>query len=101
MQRIEIVKEVAKHSGVERGTVKTILEAFMTSIVDHTIKREHVSLSGFGRFYIKKRAAKMGRNINNNTPLKIPPYSAPVFKPSKKFILKVKKAQAKINITAL
>ncbi len=90
MQRLELVKEIVKKTGSEKHSVETILKTFMRSVEEHLIKGEHISLSGFGSFGVKKRAAKMGRNISKNIPLKIPAYFSPVFKPSKRFIRKVK-----------
>jgi DNA-binding protein HU-beta len=91
MQRLELVKEIVQKTGSEKHSVETILKTFMTSVEEHLTKGGHISLSGFGRFGVKKRAAKMGRNISKNMPLKIPAYFSPVFKPSKVFIRKVKK----------
>ena len=47
-------------------------------------------LRGFGTFYSKKRSEKTGRNIKKNTTIIIPEHYVPAFKPSKKFITKVK-----------
>ena len=91
MQRKEIIKEIATKTGLEKGTVNTTIETFMVLVEEHLLKGEHISMSGFGRFGIKKRAAKMGRNISNNTPIKIPAYSAAVFKPSRSFVKMVSK----------
>ncbi len=91
MQRLELIKEILKKTGSEKDSVETILKTFFISVEEHLTKGEYISLSGFGRFSTKKRAAKMGRNINKNTPLKISACYFPVFKPSKEFIRKVKK----------
>jgi DNA-binding protein HU-beta len=92
MKKIEIIKEIAAQTGIEKQDVETILEAFMVSVKEHTINKGHIALSGFGRFCLKKRAAKMARNISKNIPLKVDAQFRPVFKPSKKFTNKVKKA---------
>jgi len=92
MKKSEIVKEVAKQTSIEKAVVGRIIETFMISVEEHLLNKEHIALSGFGRFGLKKRAAKMGRNIPKNIPIKIASNVIPAFKPSKKFTRKVRKA---------
>ncbi len=92
MTKAEIVKEISRETGIERSSVEKTLEAFMSSVKDHLIKNEGVSLRGFGNFILKKRAAKIARNISKNTIIHLPAHHIPAFKPSKKFADKVKKS---------
>ena len=74
--------------------LKKDLEKFFNIFLDeikNSLKRgERVDLRGFGSFIVKKRAEKTGRNIKNNTTLKIPAHNIPAFKPSKFFVEGVK-----------
>ena len=45
---------------------------------------------GFGSFVLKRRAAKMGRNIKQNTPVAIPEHYIPYFKPAREFVALIK-----------
>jgi DNA-binding protein HU-beta len=45
---------------------------------------------GFGSFILKKRAAKIGRNIKKNIAVEIPEHHIPAFKPAKEFVQEVK-----------
>jgi DNA-binding protein HU-beta len=92
MTKAEIVKEISEKTGIERTMVEATIEAFMTSIKEHIIHKETVSLRGFGNFIIKRRAAKIARNISKNTAINLPAHYIPAFRPSKKFSEKVKKA---------
>jgi DNA-binding protein HU-beta len=92
MTKAEIVKEISEKTGIERALVEAAVEAFMTSVKEHIIHKETVSLRGFGNFIIKKRAAKVARNISKNTAINLPAHYIPAFRPSKKFSEKVKKA---------
>jgi DNA-binding protein HU-beta len=92
MTKAEIVKEISEKTGIERAVVEATIEAFMTSVKDHIIRKETVSLRGFGNFIIKRRAAKIARNISKNTAINLPAHYIPAFRPSKKFSEKVKKA---------
>ncbi|HRB30631.1 MAG TPA: HU family DNA-binding protein [Ferruginibacter sp.] len=44
----------------------------------------------YGSFIIKKRAAKIGRNIKKNIAVSIPEHFIPAFKPAKEFVQEVK-----------
>ena len=46
---------------------------------------ENIYIRGFGSFIVKKRAAKVGRNIKKNTSVFIPEHYIPAFKPAKEF----------------
>lgn len=92
MTKAEIVKEVARETGIERSSVEQTLEAFMSTVKEHLLKKESVSLRGFGNFILKKRAAKIARNISKNTAMHLPAHYIPAYKPAKKFSDKVKKS---------
>jgi len=64
MEKSEMVKEIAKQTGIRGSQVKIIIESFMDSVMGHVTNEEHIALSTFGSFKLKKRAAKMGRNIS-------------------------------------
>jgi DNA-binding protein HU-beta len=91
MTKAEIIREVSNKTGIDRVAVEATVEAFMNSIKEHILNKESVSLRGFGNFIIRKRAAKIARNISKNTTIQLPAHYIPVFKPSKKFKDKVKK----------
>lgn len=90
MTKADIVNEIAKKSGIEKGVVQIVVESFMESVKEAMIKHHHVYLRGFGSFIIKKRAEKVARNISKNTTLTIPAHHIPAFKPAKSFVAKVK-----------
>lgn len=90
MTKADIVSEIAKSTGVEKGQVSLVVEAFMGSVKGTMAGGENVYLRGFGTFLIKKRALKTARNISKNTTIIIPEHSIPSFKPAKEFILSVK-----------
>ena len=90
MTKADIVKEIAKETGVENTQVQAIVEAFMGSIKTSLTHKNNVYLRGFGSFIIKKRAKKVARNISKNTTIVIPEHDIPSFKPAKSFAAKVK-----------
>ncbi len=93
MTKADIVNEISKSTGVEKAQVQQIVESFMDSIKDAMVAQNNVYLRGFGSFIIKKRAAKVARNISKNTTITIPAHNIPAFKPAKSFAAKVKGAK--------
>ena len=90
MTKAELISKISLKTGVEKFTTSTIVEELMKEIQNSIIDNNAVYLRGFGTFKPKKRAEKTGRNIKKNTTIIIPEHYVPAFKPSKKFITKVK-----------
>ena len=86
MTKQEIVKQIARTTGVEAVTVSAVVEEFMEQVRTAQIRQENVFLRGFGTFLIKHRKEKTARNISKNTTLKIPAHDIPAFKASPEFL---------------
>jgi len=90
MTKADIVNEISKKTGIEKVTVQKTVEAFMETVKESLVTNQNVYLRGFGSFIVKKRAEKKARNISKNTTIVIPEHYIPSFRPSKKFVNKVK-----------
>ena len=90
MTKADIVNEISKTTGIEKGAVLETVEKFMEVVKDSLANGENVYLRGFGRFIIKKRSEKTARNISKNTTIIIPEHNIPAFKPAKVFMEEVK-----------
>lgn len=94
MTKAEIVAEIAKKTGIEKGAVQTVVENFMEVIKHNMVtkkgKERNVYLRGFGSFIVKERAEKTGRNISQNVAITIPAHNIPAFKPAKTFMNVIK-----------
>ena len=90
MTKADIVKEIAKKTGIDNATVLASVEAFMESVKESLAREENVYLRGFGSFILKKRAQKTARNISKNTTIIIPEHNIPAFKPAKTFTDQIK-----------
>ena len=62
MNRQDLVKALAAHTGMERRNVDSMLKGFQDVITAVVSKGEAVSISGFAKFAKVERAARMGRN---------------------------------------
>ena len=90
MTKAEIVNDISKKTGIDKATVLTTVEAFMSSVKGSIENGENVYLRGFGSFILKKRAKKTARNISKNTTIILPEHNIPAFKPAKTFVNSVK-----------
>ena len=90
MTKADIVSNISDKLGIDRADVQSTVEKFMKEVKVSLEKGENVYLRGFGSFIIKTRAEKTGRNISQNTALKIPAHNIPAFKPAKVFVEGVK-----------
>lgn len=88
MTKADLVQEIASQTGLSRSEVLAVVENLMTTIKSSLSNGENVYLRGFGTFFVKRKAEKIGRNINKNTSVVIPAHNIPAFKPSKGFSIK-------------
>jgi DNA-binding protein HU-beta len=91
MTKADIVSEISKSTGIDKSTVLSTLESFMSVIKSTLSSDENVYLRGFGSFVVKTRAQKTARNISKNTTIIIPEHKIPSFKPAKVFLNSVAK----------
>lgn len=90
MTKAELVAEISAKTGVEKFVALQTVEAMMKIIKNSVSTDESVYLRGFGTFFPKKRAQKIGRIISKNQAIVIPEHFIPGFKPAKSFAGKVK-----------
>ena len=80
MTKLEIIKSVAKQTGVDKETVSRVIDMYVETVKDSLIRGENVNFRNFGTFYLKHRAAKTARNIAKNTTMIIPEHNIAAFK---------------------
>ena len=90
MTKADLIYDIALKTGINKTEVQATVEALMHSISNALETGDNVYMRGFGSFIIKKRAAKLGRNITKNTEILIPAHNVPAFKPAKEFVEAVK-----------
>jgi DNA-binding protein HU-beta len=90
MRKADVVNNIAEKTGIPKVDILVALEAFFKEVKHSLIEGEPVFVRGFGSFILKKRAAKIGRNIKKNIAVHIPEHHIPAFKPAKEFMDAVK-----------
>ncbi len=97
MNRTELVDAVAAETGLDRKQAEAAVKALSDAVIAETKSGEKVSIFGFGTFTPTARAARMGRNPQTNTPVKIAASKGVRFSPAAAFktTLNSKKAAPK------
>ena len=79
MKKSEFITAVAKESGITRVEAEKVVNTAL-SIISSTLKSgDKVTLTGFGTFEVRQRAARVGMNIRTKQRMEIPPSKRPVF----------------------
>lgn len=90
MRKADMVAKIADKTGIPKVDVLVTLETFFKEVKNSLEEGEAVFIRGFGSFIVKKRAAKIGRNIKKNVAVEIPEHLIPAFKPAKEFVHNIK-----------
>ena len=77
----ELVDQIASTGDVTKVVAKDILEGIIDSMADELDRGGEVVLKKFGRFYLKNRPARKGRNPRTGTEINIPAKTVVKFAP--------------------
>ena len=83
MNKAGLISAVAEKVGTSRRDTEKVIEAMLDIIAEKLSEDEKVQLVGFGAFYVKERAAHIGRNPKTNVSMVVEATRAPQFKPGK------------------
>ncbi|MCX6784227.1 MAG: HU family DNA-binding protein [candidate division WWE3 bacterium] len=83
MVKLELVAKMAEKAGLTKADASRAMEAVVDTISAALKKGEKVTITGFGTFEIRQRAARMGRNPQTGAPLHIAASKTPAFKAGK------------------
>jgi DNA-binding protein HU-beta len=80
MTKQELVEKMAAKSGLTKADSERALNAFQEVVSEELSKGGKVTMTGFGTFATRKRAAREGRNPRTGEPVKIAARNAVSFK---------------------
>ena len=83
MNKSELVSAVTSTCGASKGDAARAIDAVCNAITDSLSRGEEVHLTGFGRFSVANRSARMGRNPRTGAPINIPASRQPKFNAGK------------------
>ncbi len=90
MRKADLIHQISEKTGIPKVDVLVTLETLFKEVKKSLADGENIYIRGFGSFIIKKRAAKIGRNIKKNVAVAIPEHFIPAFKPAKEFVQDIK-----------
>ncbi len=84
MTKAELVDHVAAVQ-LPKHQTETVITQFLQAIIEALQAGETVELRGFGRFRLRHRQARAGRNPRTGTTVQIPAKTLPTFSAGKAF----------------
>ncbi|KXO99088.1 HU family DNA-binding protein, partial [Tsukamurella pseudospumae] len=85
MNKAELIEELTEKLGTDRRAAGAAVEAIVDTIVRAVHAGESVTITGFGVFEQRKRAARVARNPRTGETVKVKPTSVPAFRPGAQF----------------
>ncbi len=79
MKKEGLVEALAEKTGKTKTDAKKFLDAFVQVVTETLAKGEEVNITGFGRFYIRERSERVGRNPRTGEQITIPAGKTPAF----------------------
>jgi DNA-binding protein HU-beta len=85
MTKRELVEEVAKAANITNKQAERVIEKTAMIIMSEVKHGQKVNITGFGTFYLGKRAARAGINPNTGDKIDIPKIMLPKFRAGSRF----------------
>ena len=83
MTKEDLIESIVNKIGCTKKDAGLALEAILDSITKALSRGESVTITGFGTFSARKRAARMGVKPKTGEKIQIPAMTVPKFKPGK------------------
>ena len=85
MNKKELINAVAEVMGTTKKAAGEAVDAVFGVIADAMAEGNDVAVSGFGKFVVKKRAARTSINPRTKQAISVPASKAPTFRAGKQF----------------
>ena len=79
MNKTELIERIAEEAGVPASEAQEHLGAFERVVTEALKGGEEVRITGFGKFSVKERKAREGRNPQTGEKMKIAASKVPAF----------------------
>src|SRR6478609_8377436 len=93
MNKAELIDQLTERLDSDRRTATDAVEHIVDIIVRAVHAGENVTITGFGVFEQRRRAARVARNPRTGETVKVKPTSVPAFRPGAQFKAVVSGAQ--------
>jgi len=78
----DLVAKIAKDAGIPKRQAEVVINSLI-GVIKSSMKKQKVTLVGFGTFSVVRRKARKGRNPQTGAPIKIAARKVPKFTPGK------------------
>ena len=79
MKKKELIERIAQEAGASEGEAQKHFEAFEQVVTKSLKSGEEVQITGFGKFSVKERKAREGRNPQTGEKMRIAASRVPAF----------------------
>jgi DNA-binding protein HU-beta len=79
VKKKELIERIAQEAGVPKSEAQRHFEAFEEVVTEALKAGEEVQITGFGKFSVKERKARDGRNPQTGQKMKIAAQKVPFF----------------------
>lgn len=79
MNKQELVEAIARQSGHSNAEASRYLDAMIEAVEEDLKRGEEIRVTGFGKFSVRQRAAREGRNPQTGESMTIPASKTPTF----------------------
>ncbi len=83
MTKAELVSKIAAKANVTKACAERALNAFLAAAQEALVKKDKITLTGFGTFSVEQRKARVGRNPRTGAEIRIPAAKVVRFRPGK------------------
>ena len=83
MTKKELISAIAEKTKMTKKDTETMVNAIVEVISETLANGEEVAIAGLGKFLVRERAARSGRNPQTGEAITIAASKAPAFKASK------------------
>ena len=85
MNKAQLVEQLSKEAKLTKAACERVLNVFCGTIRKSLKRGQDVKITGFGRWYVSKRKARVGRNPQTGAEIRIPASKVPAWKAGKEF----------------
>lgn len=82
MTKADLVSHVAAENSTTKAAAERTVGTVFSAIADALARDEPVAVAGFGKFAVRGRAARQGRNPRTGKPVAVPASKVPSSKPA-------------------
>lgn len=80
MSKANLVNAIVESKGCTKKEAEEAINMVVDGLTSTTKQHQEVNIIGFGKFHVKERAARTGRNPQTGEPMEMPAKKLPAFK---------------------